>query len=1631
MLTHACACLIRMKKKIVNPFLTICFLLPFLSSRKLIMPFTNKAKKTEEKQRKSLLGPKSPPQSLVVSRRSGFQDGSIHQTKLVQKNDRKSKLASYESNSTNNFCLTSPYKGNRPISAPSGQLSRCQHFSSSKLHFTGKASEISQIFRQKPQILRVTAYKNGAINIFAKVTVPPSIKLLLEECTEKLKLNMAARRIFLADGTEVLSAIDIPHDADIYISTGEPFSNPFKKIKDHLLLMKNATWTLNGLIFPRDVKRRKAEPVLSKRMKKLIEKPMIRLLVFQNCMGQDGYEIAASPNQIEKFLDICTMRLNLISPAKYIYNMHGEKMEDLLNVPMLEKCLQNSITPLWGPLWVSKGEGFSPTGVKIYIQGVLLALYQRLKSAKNYCEQVNKHCRDFTLLLTFYRNLIIVWTLLVTEYKQFNTDVFILCFIFHGQVRHMIHQRLQLSADFKPSGLSHFPTHLFDETGQEIKNPLLLQNEQKVWVSYGEDYRSPFNPVLSLTFDKMTATKMNGITVIYKTLLDPSVDLLPRYDSWEACDGFPENFQFIKAPEHQVLETVEPDNLFFQNKVNNDNNYMPSYILGKNSKYLKANLLLKNWQLGFHIAGKIVSRAMAQGSLSVGHPIRAMMQDGRPLEGYKLTLQKSISLVNCLQIEDMQLLYFSLQAYPEFVLTYLEELNVKEMVQIKCSTHEVQSVLHQKIDDNSEDISIPHQNQSEKQLSRPLDAHLMPKGTSGENCQLTVALVRKLEEKHPKASAQRWAIKHEGINKPGQWKQSKVDNPLWNKLTYMWPVLPNGELNQAFDWPIEGLLIPNSPPLKKPAGRKPEINMPLRLKVLRNGEPDKNKALSVLGLDSAFVIRKQCTIALNLPFAARRLFTEKGVELFVLKDLEKDQLLYISCGEQWIDPLWTTAQNKKRLQCNNLASDVMAMHFVLQVKNDIVVGAKLSVARAIVEFDEKKDVEEPEKEKLSLGGPLYLSRNSHIKSHLKTEACHKTTKYAWQQISCDEDYNIQKEKDEQFFEDAELYKKYRSPKLAEEFQKAHHQLFEFKNGKIINCSCPNLVLGVENTDLHSGTEVVLLEKKYDDVKQHWVWKEENGTFSLTVSPEGPSKYRPHNYGAANQKWNFTETKVFSAFYSTILDIEITAANYASICTFTITKTEKIDQPGYYFLSPCGKKKIMICLACGRTIRGKKELKKLLPGTIFSCASGFHIANILFCFIVEIDLFSDKAESTLHYFEDVLASLKNETSLQVISEKISAALDQKTVKIIAYKNGDGYRNGQLIVAHTFPRLLSLCTRRLELSRTACKLYNSEGILILTLQDLVLCAVNDYLKKQETEERDEEAISDNGLKQIASVFSRKDKDKNINFTSSVITADIDHLVLSNILRNPVEVWVSSGEPFLPLDTLENIERQEKQKWLEKDKILADLNAMKHKMRQLQGRRITKYKAADLVPTKSPFQPVVVEGGWTEETQEEMKLMETIQHTEMHLSELQALQFQRSSPFSPKLLAKNDKGLYKQPTTKRVWAYPNGNIPDKGAHAWGKSMTELLDSCTTHLKMSQPAKILYTPDGYQLQSWEEIERDMIVCVSTGHAFMSQKAVQHEVEIRAHYARIRKQQGPESTNIVVSPSTKVIDKVVSQYIV
>ncbi|XP_059787305.1 doublecortin domain-containing protein 1 isoform X14 [Balaenoptera ricei] len=828
-------------------------------------------------------GPNRLLHSAAASEGSGLQDCSTHQTASDHSHDEISDPDSCKSNSKNNSFFISASKRNRPVSAPVGQL-RVAEFSSLKFKLDQDWHRLSQRYKLQPRVIRVTAYKNGSRTVFAKVTVP-TITLLLEECTEKLNLNMAAQRVFLADGTEALEPEDIPCEADVYVSTGEPFLNPFKKIKDHLLLMKKVTWTMNGLMLPTDVKIRKTKPVLSIRMKKLTEKTSVRILFFKNGTGQDGHEITVGKETMKKVLDICTMRMNLNSPARYLYDLYGRKIKDISKVPLLEKCLQNSITPLRGPVWVSKGEGFSPSGAKMYIQGVLLALYQRLKSAKKYYKQLNlavdeqkgKITEKVILSMTAKEHhkaqeevnrlidelqtaiksnrghLSKLGPQLQAEQEQFSSYVYehikslpantliprgLQLKIFENgkdtgeisvcisekdlgpnspiQTGYMmerllfkIHRRLQGSS-INPPGLNFSSIRLFDEHGQEIKNPLSLKNEQKIWVSYGKAYRSPLNPVLGLTFDQVTAFARGGITVAYKTFLDPNAVLL-GCDNWKVCEGFPVNFNGTSQQIPDQFEKVDLENDFLQNKVN------PNIVLHASVSIRKRNFSSGEEGSGTQIApstlwpaasvwlvtktGMILSRAITQGCLAIGNPVRVKATEGTSLEGYKLILQKRH------KGDDSQKWVFGTdgciysKAYPQFVLTYLEELNAQDVTQTEYHLHHgAWTTAHQEHGSSlAEEVlqksaSIP----GLKQLPEPSETHLMPEGSLGETGELTVALVKKLEEKHPKASAQRWAIKHEGTGKPGQWKHSRVENPLWNKLTYMWPVLPSGQLNEVF-----------------------------------------------------------------------------------------------------------------------------------------------------------------------------------------------------------------------------------------------------------------------------------------------------------------------------------------------------------------------------------------------------------------------------------------------------------------------------------------------------------------------------------------------------------------------------------------------------------------------------------------------------------------------------------------------------------------------------------------------------------------------------------------------------------------------------------------------------------------
>ncbi|XP_007941506.2 doublecortin domain-containing protein 1 [Orycteropus afer afer] len=1690
--------------------------------------------KTSEDYLQPQFGPRRFLHSAAVSEGSGLQDCSTHQTASDHSHDEISALDSDKSNNKNNSCLISATKRNRPVSAPMGQL-RVAEFSSLKFQSARSWHRMSQRLKLQPRMIRVTAYKNGSQTVFAKVIVT-TITLLLEKCTEKLNLNMAARRVFLADGTEAFEPKDIPHEADIYVSTGEPFIDPFKKIKDHLLLMKKVTWTMNGLMLPTDVKRQKTKPVLSKRMKKLTEKTSVRILFFKNGMGQDGHEITVGKetmnkeNGSTKCFSIMNFKNDLTSRG-FISGL----LTKTYTVPLLEKCLQNSITPLRGPVWVSKGEGFSPSGAKMYIQGVLLALYQRLKSAKKYYKQLNlavdkqekitekgifpmsakEHQKARgevsklidelqTAIKSNRGHLSKLGPQLQAEQEQFSSYVYqhIKSFpantplpgvlqlkVFENgkdtgetsvcisqkdlgsnssiQIGEMmerlllkIHQRLQ-SSSFNPPSLNFSSVRLFDEYGQEIKNPLLLKNEQKIWVSYGKAYRSPLNLVLGLTFDRVTAFDRGGITVAYKTLLDSNPVLLPGCDNWEVCEGFPVNFNCTNELIPDQFEKMDLQNHFLQNKVDPNIVLHASVFIGKRSS--SSNVVhsenritpLTLWPAAsvwlIMKTGVILSRAITQACLAIGHPIRIKATEGTSREGYKLVLQKRIcnnALTDTNYCED--------GAEPGLPIV------ISFRVFINGSQEPASSGLRV--------LQKSASNPDLKQRPEPSDTHLMPEGCLGETGQLTVALVRKLEEKHPKASAQRWAIKHEGTSKPGQWKHSKVENPLWNKLNYMWPVLPSGQLNENFDWPIEGLLVPNSPPLKRPVCKTPEQYVPVRLRVLRNGDKNTNRAIAVIGPDSSPRRKVQCTENLKLPSAARRLFNEKGKEIFALKDLQRDELVYVSCGENWINPDMSISQQKKQIFLKNLASDVSkiqifcSMHktetLVLEVQSDIVPGAKLAVHKPVANFREEKQTVDTEEKQMGKNAATRENASgeildAHARTHLRMKACHTLLKYAWQEAPPDFDENdsLPKKMEDELSEKVKPQKKCSCSPRHSKSQKLCHQQFEYRDGQIINHAASQLVLGVQGPNLRSGTEVVLVEKKSDDSHQRWIYKEGSRTFHLVSNPDLVlavlmtkagnevggypvivQKYKPYNNGTSNQKWHYMENgKVLMAFYSTELDKEITAANYAGVCTSSVIREENIDQPGYYYLSPGGKRKTMLCLACGRSMQAEKGLKQLLPGVPFLCASGcetqkpFSLGPFKVITVAKANLSSYEAEETLSYYEGLLSSLQMKASTRAVSHSGVATPHQKAVKIIAYKNGDGYHNGKLIVAETFPMLLTDCTEQLGLSRAASKVYTKDGTTILTLRDLVLWALDEsFIQKDSADGKKHAAFV--GTEEAAIKKNMRTKVKNKVFAKSVTSDNlnsIDESLLDLVLRNPIAIWVSCGEPFLPLNALQKAEKVEKQNWMKKNKILADLDIMKHKLRQLKGRRVAACQPATMVPTKSPVQPVVVEGGWTEQTQEEMKLMKLIKHTEAHLSEVQELQSKGESPISTKRIAVKQSSLCMQPNTKRVWVYLNGGRPEDGTYAWGKAISELLDDCSSRLKTAHPARTLFTPDGKPIQSWDDIERDMVICVSMGRGFVMQKELKQLMEVRANYARVRRQEGPQATDIAVSPSSKQLSLV------
>ena len=139
-----------------------------------------------------------------------------------------------------NLSFTPPTRQTRPHSTPAhsparskprknvGRPSRPTSFTSTTsaagnaTATTKKRGAGKSLYQRDKRVLCVVAFPNGSRESHARITAP-DISQLMDECTRKLGLQSAARRLFLSDGTEVVDPVQLPKNCHVYVSKGEPF----------------------------------------------------------------------------------------------------------------------------------------------------------------------------------------------------------------------------------------------------------------------------------------------------------------------------------------------------------------------------------------------------------------------------------------------------------------------------------------------------------------------------------------------------------------------------------------------------------------------------------------------------------------------------------------------------------------------------------------------------------------------------------------------------------------------------------------------------------------------------------------------------------------------------------------------------------------------------------------------------------------------------------------------------------------------------------------------------------------------------------------------------------------------------------------------------------------------------------------------------------------------------------------------------------------------------------------------------------------------------------------------------------------------------------------------------------------
>ncbi|CAF0809708.1 unnamed protein product [Rotaria sordida] len=1803
------------------------------------------------------------------------------------------------------FFAGSNHSFNRPTSAPTRTMS-----SSAKKKRAGTSLHKTH---SKGQICSITIYRNGDHDksCYCKAH---SLNAILQYATEKLHMANAARRLFDANGQEIYRIEDIQTNQEYYVSSGENFKDPFKSIRVQTEYSLNSTWTMKGL--QTDAVKPKSfttKTVISKRLDKQI-KTSIYLTILENGYGQNDaichmlIDTALKEN-FEKFLEECTKKLELTAHARKVFNYRGDEIKSLKIFLESNECTIKTVHDecVFGPIWISKGERFRPTGAYSYLELRYKEFQLQYKKLKNHYKEImiviktrkkrmmnendnneisddeqisstegtdkeqNKNndkssIKDKSLLsmtnkelkeskqtledkikeiedlMELYRMKMAEIEAAKNEEKElgprFPSDHITelefhhkmvgrhpLCLIIHENgsfnrsdpmiylnlrslpLKYTLQTSIEYLLQYLQTSVEMFvrqrPKRVFDINGNEIKILGQLQSKQHLFISYGEDYRPAFEPCLTIQINSVDVYEKDGGRLLIKTF---------RPDDETVGDNEKRTARQIAA-DWKPIETIPNDihKKIFEKDLTDDEkngiNQKPIHdrisenvtFIIKNKKLIYPELKIK----------QIIIPDSKPKSTSGKTPPKRIFSDidlqawCYDKDGYIYSKQINSLVLTVIPEQNIQLTWTSSKSLGSQRMT--QKLLDGHGVQLRCK----KDLSPHQIWDFTTDGYIVSKAYPNLVLTNVAiiesdeDGSFTAKGiqvNTDDPFFLYLAVCSKCSANSPFISQQRWGIRQTSGFTIGNWKYSKVENPVWHKLALTWPVDGTGAKIPELQWPIEGCLLPNVPPIKSlKSTQTPLAFVPIRLQVLKNGERDFTKSVSVVGPDISNLILEpksssdmyrrlripkpekeqrahrqikrmadarqreiklfleNCTTLCNLPFAARRLFDIHGTELFDLTSIERDSFIYVTCGEQWIDPELTKAEQQRRLLLAYLSNDVRMIAFYCSLRNPIeyvvsterglIENSRLILNRCSLNAKQRSRVEggeliehvieneepmeeaateiEPSlnefKEQLQEKSP----QTAHERSHKTIDRQSKEKfRWPWEKIAnkslnleTDDDDVVMLSNDEQNLDDsfnptADTLSLSKSNRKLPKSIAVSMQKFNWEpSAGYISCTDDfNLVFGVKEIE-SKVVEVILKRRNPDDIFQRWnllaIGEEIQNEHHMDLSKPFliASKARPtmvltvllpsctgnesnevniscvgctitlqqrryDDNGCANQKWAYNEKLGFLfSFNSTSIDKEITAANRANICSYTVSY-EALSQPGFIasILNTSDQSEdVPVCLACAQAMRGKYRLVKIDSNKKFTCAIGkrhdlkFH--GPFQCLNHKIDLTQNEAENTLLQRKEQLEQLRQEASVRNIARELAAAKPIQIVYLLAYRNGDGHtKPGQLLVGSSIIGLLDQATHRLSLINAARRLYVIDGSVILTIEDLIEWAKEYYIKRynklikpksgslldnvelntplpppnpdskrrSSVDNQSEKTTLSTKLRDISPTKQRfqglpkaSDIKRAIKQNSLTTKSDID---MNYLLKFPIEIWVSSGESFVNPTTVDQRQSLRISQREQRTIVEHDFEREKHALRLMKGRRISGQSLGELIPQQNPDEPVSKKGHWTEKTDVELDKQDDVELLRTSLDEIRmSQQPEITRPISS---SATDR-LGQHSKIKRIMVYLNGEPKETAIQCFGSNLNELMNNAKLKWNLMQPIQALFDENGHLIERFDQLNRDQFVCVSTTKTFITSSERQREVDIKANWARTRNRYGDQATDIRVNSTLSSVPQLVDPF--